>query len=249
MNNRSLHTLIQKALDGTLSDQENKAWQEYLEAHPEAQAALDEEAGLTRLLEQMPQQTPPAHLSAAIMRAVRNRRAEQRSPWPQRAATAAQEFFSRPACSFAAGLAAGLLLLVMVLHLTPADPLNDNSQVSGTIGQPGGTSYNEMIDLDQLRGQIRWTIQAHAIEVHLQLVPSMPLSVQFSQLSSMTLTSFRGGRMRGIQDLNLTPDNLAFQLTVPCDLKLSFASEQDEPSPITIEIHQAGKLIYAKIIN
>lgn len=249
MNNRSLHTLIQKALDGTLSDQEEKTWQEYLKAHPEAQAALDQEAGLTRMLQQLPQQEPPAHLGTGIMRAIRNRRAEQRSPWLAQAAAAAQEFLTRPGYSFAAGFAAGLGLLVMVLQFTPADLRHQNNQVAGTIGQPGGTSYNETIDLDQLRGQIRWTIQAHTVEVHLQLIPSLPLAVQFSQLNNMTLTSFRGGRMRGIQDLNLTPDNLGFQLTVPCDLKLSFNSDQDEPSPITIEIHQAGKLIYAKIIN
>jgi len=68
---------MQKALDGTLTEEEQRAWHAWLQQHPGDQALYEEQAEMTRLLERMPEAEPPAHLSVQIMRSVRKKKAEK----------------------------------------------------------------------------------------------------------------------------------------------------------------------------
>lgn len=249
MKTKSLHTLMQKALDGTLNDSEKQIWQSHLQQHPEARELFDEQVEMTNLLQTLEEVQPPDHLPSAIMHRIRSKSTHCRTWRTRLADLRLQNIFSRPAYSFAAGLTLGLLLLVATLQINTLHQA-DNTLVSGTIGALPGEHHVESIVQDNIQGQIHWITQPDRIEVQLKLVPNAPVTIQFKQLhDNMTLTGFRGIKLREIQDLNLTPDKLEFAVVKPCNLTLDFSSGEAGPSPFQLQIFQLGQLCYQKVIE
>ena len=232
-----------------MDEEEEQAWHAYLAQHPEVEAAYAEQVNMAQLLQDMPEVEPPPHLTGKILRAVKNRRSGYISFWQKRSGLWQPGWFLRPAYGFAAGLALGLLILVAVLQLSPGNMIPGSDLVSGTIGSSPGQPHHERIELDQIRGQLLWISQPHRIEVQLRLTPTHPVTVAFTELQgNMTLTSFRGVRLREIKELRLTPETLTFQLVSPCNLTLDFSSADETTSPFQFQIYQSGQLSYHKII-
>jgi hypothetical protein len=248
MKTRAAKTLTQKALDGTLDDQEMQAWKIYLQQHPDEQTLYEEQVAMSRLLQQVPEVEPPSNMTREILYAVRANRAS-RHTFRQKAESSLQGFFSRPVFCFATGFALGLLLLFAVPHFPTGSMSEDITSVSGTIGTASSERHNDVIDLNHVHGQILWIAESNHLTIHLKLNPEMPATIQLGELQkNMTLTSFKSARTNGIKEFNLTPDKLSFQLVSACELILDFSSGDQKASPLQFQIYQNGQLCYNKTI-
>ena len=121
---------MQKALDGTLTEEERLAWQDWLQQHPGDLALYEEQALITRLLEKMPEEEPPAHLEGQIMRSIRNKQRNNHS--------IGQLIFQRQEDPMAPkyrwlllGAAAVVIIAVVISRFYPSTP---DSTTQGTIG-------------------------------------------------------------------------------------------------------------------
>jgi hypothetical protein len=118
MPGKDTRELIQRELDGVLSEQERQELARLLEGDAEARRIRSDMQGLALTLNRVKEEDPPPSLKPAVMRAVEElegRRA--RAGAPRRALSRLK--LPRVRFAFAAGLAAGIVLFAGIEAITP----------------------------------------------------------------------------------------------------------------------------------
>ena len=134
---RKLIGLIQKDIDGQLSDRESAALARRLAEDPQAAAVHDGLKRLSHELSGQPSEPPPPTLRPAIMRAIEQRENQSLGrPVTQAARRALDPLFGswRPAHAFAIGTVAGIALMLVTVFMVWPSSVSE-SGLTGTMAR------------------------------------------------------------------------------------------------------------------
>lgn len=132
-----VHDLIQRDIDGRLSDVERSHLTELLAADPAAREEHRRLESLRDMLAGLPKEDPPGHLHTTVLRDIRARRSA-RTGWA----------FGRFALGYAYAAAAGAALAILGVNIVTGgrafgpDSLGGNA--AATIGSPSFLSYRSV---------------------------------------------------------------------------------------------------------
>ena len=250
MKNRFSKNLMQHALDGTLSNHERITWDRLLQSNPDMRKEYKVQEEMTRLLQEVAPDNPPDSLTHDIMRAVQINKRE-RVRWRQRVRTIkVPSIHLKYAYSFAAGLAFGLLMLIVLPQKAAMlQPLNP-SQLSGTLQVLPSGSKTEIINLQQMQGEITWNCQHGAVDMQLDLNPQVAFTIQFEYpKGTFFLNNFNIDHATLFDELNVTSEMTAFQINAPCKIRLTLASGEEHPAPIMFQLKQNNEIIFLSKIQ
>lgn len=244
-----MQTIIQKALDGALDDQEKQAWQADLQQHPEMAAVYQEQVEMSRMLEQVALTDPSPRLVQKIMHAVQLKKTAP-ATWRQRLNF---DRFLQPrfkyVYSFAGGLAVGLAVLVMFMN-NAFDASRDSNAVSGTIYTSMQNNETEIIDLDQIKGRIDWSRSSNKINVSFSLNQMAPFFIQFLYpRDSYSLSSYHLGMNARVQELTAISDKTTVHLYAPGQVAFNFSSADANMIPFTVRFVRGNRVLFAKTIQ
>lgn len=149
------HELIQRGVDGTLSDSDRLAFERLLATNPEAHQYYRHVQGLADRVKAVPEVSPPSHLFATVMQSLRTAEtvALERagiSPWRR----FRNAFAGRPVYTYAAGVVSGALVLTCFLIIGRGFEIDGNSRAGGTMAP---------IESAPTHADITWPIQEGAI--------------------------------------------------------------------------------------
>ncbi len=226
--------LMNREIDGVNSPEESAALRAHLESNEEARRYFDELRGVAKIFVEAGDVTPPKDLNREIMRSVAEHDAVRASVGAGRARRA--PIFGifagkRLAYSFAAGLALGLVILVVVLGAVSKQGRFDRSALYGALGDRrsmGPVVLTETVPLatDDVTGTIDVRYLANSIVVTLDLDAGREIEMTLrADTASVTLTS--SGR---------------------CAAAVAFRDEAGAHPDVSVEITADGGRIYERII-
>jgi hypothetical protein len=124
--------LINRAIDGDLSESEQTERQALLEGSEEARAYSEDMAGLANLLAEVEPLEPPVDLQGRILRNIQ-------LPRPKRWFTSAAGWMQGRPISYGIAAAAGLLVAVAFYELSPRQSMDDDiASLVGTVARGNG---------------------------------------------------------------------------------------------------------------
>lgn len=203
MKHNAAQSLMHKALDGTLDATEQRLWQAWLQQNPDDQARFDEQAALTRLLEQVPEAEPPADLPGRIMQAVRASKREKHATilsinQPK------EDPMSPKYKWLLIGAAAVIVIGVALANFYPWPP---ESATQGTIGavqkaetyQAGQMSADDVTLTDS---ELQQVLQSDAVQ---KIVADKPLMAALQTLDGKSIAALQtldGKQIAALQTLD-----------------------------------------------
>jgi hypothetical protein len=242
---RLYKNLMQNALDGTLSDHDRKTWDALLLNYPEMQNEYKVQEEMTYLLQDVALENPPDSLTHDIMRAVQISKRERAAWWKRIRMIQVPTVRIRYAYSFAAGLALGLLLLTVLNKNGAMLTHPESSQLSGTMRPFSSDGKTEIINLQEMQGEIAWNRKPNAVDIQLSLNPQVISTLQFEYAKeAFFLKSFKSDQATLVNTLNMTPEMMTLQINAPCNIRLEFSRSEAEVSPIIFKIKQIDEMSF-----
>lgn len=147
--------MMNRSIDGLLSDEEQPGFDQFLRDHPEAQGQFEELKKVSRALGRIPQADPPPEIKQNIMDAVKSSPAvaqERKTVL----ASLIEKFGSRKvrshALNFAAGLTCGILIMAISINYDESSNQVDPSRAAGALID------SEIISDSELLGNTSFTV-------------------------------------------------------------------------------------------
>jgi hypothetical protein len=197
--------LMNREIDGANSPEESAALRAHLESNEEARRYYEDLRGLSNMFAAAGDVAPPKDLNREIMRSVAEHDAVRASSGAGRAGSGAARARRAPlfgifagkrlAYSFAAGLALGLVILVIVMGAVTKQSRFDRSALYGALGDRrsmGSVIATETVPLetDDVSGSIDVRYLANTIVVTLELDARREIETTLrADTTSVTLTS------------------------------------------------------------
>lgn len=190
--------LMNREIDGVNSPEESAALRAHIDANEEARRYYEDLCGVSNVFAAAGDVTPPKDLNREIMRAVAEHeavRASSGAGGARRAPIFGIFAGRRLAYSFAAGLALGLVVLVVVLGAVTKQSRFDRSALYGALGDRRSLSSvvareRVPVSTDDVSGSIDVRYLASSIVVTLDLDANGEVETTLrADTSSVTLTS------------------------------------------------------------
>lgn len=252
MNSTLCEELLQRELDGSLSDVEQESLLLYLASHPKERELQKHLKAVAAAFKQAPVIDPPASLRANVMQSIRSRASARPEPQPSlwMSLTAVFDLFrSRPVMSAALGFAAGMLAIMPFTGQWSGPDLAPESQVSGTIlaerAWPSGPAVDE---LNFTEGSVYGSVR---LEV---LVNRLILSVDVSSEEPVEIVMGYNMRRLWVSGLiSREPGHLTFQsdegtvsVSHSGNVKylVAFDGGGDDISAFTLKVAQGDRLLF-----
>jgi hypothetical protein len=250
MKNRFSKNLMQKALDGTLDDHKRKTWNTLLQSNPDLRNEFEVQEEMMHLLQEVAYDNPPDSLTHDIMRAVQISKRE-RVTWRQKISTIlVPSVHPKYIYSFAAGLAFGLLMLVVLPKNTALLQHPNPSHLSGTLQVLSRVGKTEMINLQQMQGKIAWIYEHNAVDIQLDLNPRVVSMIQFEYpKDEFFLKNLSIDHATLFNALNVTSEMTTFQIKAPCKIQLAFSCSEEKLAPILFQIKQNNEIVFSRKIQ
>ena len=183
MIDEKIKELINRALDGELSTEEQRKLETYLRTNKEARDYFEKMQKMNDWLNQVQPVEAPSSLKANIMRQLDARRyAPKIKKTKPRVFSALGEWFKvftvRPAYAFAFGMVLSGLIFLIILWQTTNFPQHGNLPVTGTIKVEKQTIP---IALPSVKGKLEFTSRAEFSELNIVLNPqkNVTLTVEY----------------------------------------------------------------------
>lgn len=248
--------LINAAIDGVLSDEEQKYLNRYFAQNPEASALHNQLMELSRALSVVNHAEPPPQLRQNILRAIRMKQEEkERKPMVFRLATAALDMRSRFAYVyvFSAGIVLGVALSSVVMKLEREAQL-DNRDLSGTMSTPPTKSDYKQVDRVVFREAaiqgsmfVGRTANSVLVELTVDSPEEVEVIAQFSQ-DEMRLTGFRH-LQEGISGIAISGGRVQFKNRGENQYHLFFNDRGPAGGMIHVRIYSATGLLVEHRMN
>lgn len=243
MKTETKHHLLQRAVDGTLSDHEKPEWQALLQRDPELLKEFELQKEIVAALEGLPTVEAPAHLGDSILRAVKRQKAGRtikRSFWSRRPVLDIKYIYS-----FSAGLALGLLLLLLVHSGLFTETSLQTSQLSGTLRTMDSGWQSKTISGAKIHGKISWKYQDAAMDVQLILKPQESADIVFDYARNhLQLRGIRNDAGAPLQGLHMDEGRLTLPVNSLCKLQLSFDRQSSDAAPVQLLIKKNNELFF-----
>ncbi len=147
--------LINRDLDGELTERERRALEAYLASNPEARTYSDEIHKLSEMLDKVERLEPHPNLKKKILNSVSTKRVERREKSWNWLPQFHLRLNFRLVFSFAAGVVAGLFLFAIINPLQPVKQVD----LVGTIGLEQTAGAMRVMDRSEIRqGDLRATL-------------------------------------------------------------------------------------------
>ena len=213
----------------------------------------DELRGVAGMFAAAGEVTPPRDVKRAIMAAIAEREAFRGTRRAER-----WHFFEvltprkKVACSFAAGVAFGLVALIIVLRAMPQMSELDRKDLYGTLaGRRSSESViaSESIPIDaaDISGRVTAQYRDNSLTVAIDLNAPRETEVVLSPAGRLTVESFSAPSC-GAYDVRTETGCVAFKAASGCNFTVTFRDEAGAHPSVNIAVSAGGSRIFEHTI-
>ena len=245
--------LMNKELDGLNTPDESAALRSFLSASEEARRAYDELRGVAGMFAAAGDVMPPPDMKRAIMAAVAEREA-------LRGARRAEHWRfldvltprMKVACSFVAGIAFGLVALIILLRAMPQVSELDRKDLYGTLAGGRGAgdviaSESISIEAGDISGSVAAQYRDNSLTVAIDLNAPRETEVVLSPAGRLTVESFSAPSC-GAYDIRTDTAGVAFKVASGCNFTVTFRDEAGAHPSVNIAVSAGGVRIFEQTI-
>lgn len=245
--------LMNKELDGANTPDESAALRSFLASSEEARRMYDELRGVAGMFAAAGEVTPPRDMKRTIMAAIAEREANRGA---RRAEHARFLDILTPrkkvAYSFAAGVAFGLVALVILLRAMPQGGGLDRRDLYGTLA--GGRGAGDVIASESvsiLAGDISGRVTAqyrdNSLTVALDLDAPREIEVVLSPAGGLPAESFSAPSC-GVYDIRTETGGVTFKAGSGCGFAVTFGDKAGAHPSVNVAVSAGGSRIYEHTI-
>lgn len=244
-NDERYRELMDRELDGANTPEESAALKGYLAANPEARLRFDELARTVRLFDEAGAVTPPPRMESRILDAIAARNAAARERG------FLLDFLSprrKLAYAFAAGIAVGVVILVIVYQATSGRNTLDVRDVYGSLAAREGAGKvvderTASIDAPGCSGTAVVQYRNEAVLVHATLASDGPVELAIEPAGGLPLRSLRAPDC-GPCEIRASASGLAVSLSGRCEIVAVFADRDGVRPAVRIGVTGAGSALF-----
>lgn len=185
MNKELVEDLLQRELDGTLSDTEQESLSIHLASNLKDRELQKQLRTVVAAFREVPEVDPPASLRTHVMQTIRSQAVaapQAHSRRKLRFSGIFEIFSTRPAMSLAVGFAAGVLAVMPFTGQWASPDLVPGSQVAGTIiadrAWPSGPAVDQIEFADgSTYGSVRLEVLANRLIVSVEATSEEPIEI------------------------------------------------------------------------
>jgi len=245
--------LMNKELDGANTPDESAALRSFLASSEEARRMYDELRGVAGMFAAAGEVAPPRDMKRAIMAAIAEREAIRGSGRVERVRFL--EVFTprkRIACSFAAGIAFGLVALIILLRAMPQVSELDRKDIYGALaGRRSSESLiaSESIPIEagDISGRVTAQYRDNSLTVAIDLDAPREIEVVLSPAGRLTVESFSAPSC-GAYDVRTDTAGVALKAASGCNFTVTFRDEAGAHPSVNIAVSAGGSRIFERTI-
>jgi hypothetical protein len=245
--------LMNQELDGANTPDESALLRSFLASSEEARRMYDELRGLAGMFAAAGDIAPPRDMKRAIMAAIAEREAIGGARRTER-----RRFFDvlaprkKVACAFAAGVAFGLVTLVILLRAMPQGGGLDRKDLYGSLAGRHGAgdviaSESVSIEAAGISGRVTAQYRDNALTVTLDLAAQREFEVVLSPAGRLPVESF-GAPSCGAFDIRTDTAGVAFKAASGCSIVVTFRDEAGAHPAVNVAVGAGGGRIFEHTI-
>jgi len=245
--------LMNKELDGVNTPDESAALRRFLASSEEARRMYDELRGVAGMFAAAGEIMPPLDMKRTIMEAIAEREALRGARRAER-----RRFLDvltprmKVACSFAAGIAFGLVALIILLRATPQNSGLDRKDLYGTLvgGRSAGaviSSESVSIEGGDISGRLTAQYRDNSLTVALDLDAPREIEVVLSPAGRLPVESFSAPSC-GTYDVRTDTAGVAFRSASSCRFTVTFRDEAGAHPSVNVTVSAGGGKIFEHAI-
>ena len=242
--------LMNKEIDGANSQDESAALREYLQSSDEARRCYEELRGVANMFSEAGDVTAPEDLDWMITRSIAEREAARAG---RRSILEILTPRKKLAYAFAAGLACGLVLLIIFLNATPKTGKLDQKDLYGALA--GGANGEAVIATNHvslatksLSGAAAVQYREHSVTVILDLDASGEIEAMLTPAERLPVESFSAPSC-GALDIQTSPAGVTMRISGRCGAAVMFRDDTGAHPAIKISIDSRGMRIFEQTIG
>jgi hypothetical protein len=241
--------LMNKEMDGANTPDESAALRSFLASSEEARRAYDELRGVARMFTAAGEIAPPHDMKSAIMAAIAEREALREFRRTERRSFL--DIFTprrKVAYSFAAGVAFGLIALLILLRALPQDGELSRKDLYGTLAGRRGAgdviaSESVPIEAGDISGRVTAQYRSSSLTVMLDLASPREIEVVLSPAGDLPVESISAPSC-GAYDIRTDAAGVEFKSVSGCDFAAIFRDKTGAHPPVSITISAGGSRIF-----
>jgi hypothetical protein len=245
--------LMNKELDGVNTPGESAVLRSFLSSSEEARRMYDELRGVAGMFAAAGEVTPPRDMKRAIMAAIAGRETLREARRAERVHFL--DIFTprkKVACSFAAGVAFGLVALIIVLRAMPQVSELDRRDLYGTLaGRRSSESVIASESVSIAAGDISGRVTAqygdNSLTVAIDLDAPREIEVVLSPAGRLPVESFSAPSC-GAYDVRTDTAGVAFKAASGCNFTVTFRDEAGAHPSVNIAVSAGGSRIFERTI-
>ena len=245
--------LMNKELDGVNTPDGSAALRSFLAASEEARRAYDELRGIAGIFAAAGDVMPPPDMKRTIMAAVAEREALRGARRAER-----WRFLDiltprmKVACSFVAGIAFGLVALIILLRAMPQVSELDRKDLYGTLAGRRGAgdviaSESVSIEAGGISGRVAAQYRENSLTVALDLNAPREIEVVLSPAGQLPVESFAAPSC-GSCDIRTDAGGVAFKTASGCGFTVIFRDEAGAHPSVNVTVSADGSRIFEHTI-
>ena len=245
--------LMNKELDGVNAPDESAALRSFLASSEEARRMYDELRGVAGMFAAAGEVMPPPDMKRTIMASIAERGALRGARRAER-----RRFLDvltprmKVACSFAAGIAFGLVALIILLRAMPQDSGLDRKDLYGTLagGRRAGAviaSKSVSIESGDISGLLTAEYRDNSLTVVLDLNAPREIEVVLSPAGRLPVESFSAPSC-GAYDIRTDTAGVAVKAASSCRLTVTFRDEAGAHPSVNVAVSAGGSRIFEHTI-
>ena len=249
--------LINKDIDGALSDRESDVLQEYLSTNADGRLLKEDLSQITHLLASVEGVDPPSNLKKRILNSIQansNRGAVAAGGFKM--SVRALIFGAKPvyAFLFAAGLILGIIGYALISENLHRVAPYDGSELTGTMIVNGGPSNFEPgesvpINVGQVAGNVSLKSSKNVIWAELKLKTDRNVDVMLEYPGNEVSFNGFGQSIQASNSLNIESGRLQLRHTGDNAYIFLLNRRTEVPTPLHVEISSSGVLLFQKTIS
>jgi hypothetical protein len=245
--------LMNKEIDGKNSSAESAALREYLESNTEARTYYAELCSVVEVFGEAGEVQPPTNLEQRILSSINERRALEEV---RREKTSRLNNIFNPrkklGLAFAAGLAVGLVILLVIYRALPESSSLRMKDLYGTLAEREGARSvlsAEPVDfnLPEVSGTASVKYLNRAFIATLELTSAREIEVAISSSEDAALENFNS-RQCAPSVIQSVGGNITLRTTGRCGFTVTFRDSRNAHPPVNIRIFADGSSIFDKTI-
>jgi hypothetical protein len=245
--------LMNKELDSVNTPDESAALRSFLASSEEARRMYDELCGVAGMFAAAGEITPPRDMKRTIMAAIAEREAIRGSGRAER-----RRFLDvltprkKVAYSFAAGIAFGLVALIILLSAMPQMSELDRKDLYGTLAGRRSAkdviaSESVSIEASDISGRVTAQYRDNLLTVSLDLSAPREIEVVLSPAGRLPVESFSAPACDAY-GIRTDTSGVAFKAASGCNFTVTFRDEAGAHPSVNIAVSAGGSRIFEHTI-